>query len=208
LNNYPFDTVGLDSDTIDRFTDTYKLLSEKFQIQTTGTIDFHLEDFEVFKGYNGVEVRDSFVIKHPRSDSYILFVDTCYKTYVNSRGIPGPDMYNYQIWALAYLKRDFGRALIRRETLTDKIIELVHPVELDFEEDKAFSDTFYVIVNDRNKAAASMDRNFRNAAMDIRADDFVIEIVGHTLIIGSNQTIFPERSVHLAEFVHRVSSMC
>jgi hypothetical protein len=207
LNNYPFDTIGLDSDTVDRFTDTYKLLHEKFQIQATGMIDFHLEDFEVFRNRNGVAVRDSFVIKHPRSDSYILFVDTYYKTY-DPRGIPGPDAYNYQTWALAYLKRDFGRALIRRETLTDKIIELVHPVELDFEEDKAFSDTFYVIVNDRNKAAASMDRNFRNAMMDIRADDFVIEIVGHTLIIGSTQPIFPERSVHLAEFVHRLSSIC
>ncbi len=111
------------------------------------------------------------------------------------------DSYEYHTWALAYLKHDFGRVMIRRETLTDKIIELIHPVELDFEADKAFSDTFYVLVNDRDKATSAIDRNFRNAVMDIRHEDFIIEIVEHTLIIGNQQPISPEKALYMADFV-------
>jgi len=98
--------------------------------------------------------------------------------------------------------------LIRRETLTDKIIELIHPVELDFAEDKAFSDTFYVLVNDRDKAASAIDRNFRNVVMDIRHEELLIEIVEHSLIIGNDEPVSPERAIYLAEFVVRIASMC
>ena len=163
--------------------------------------------FEVFKNYLHIDIRGSFAIKHLNNDSYIFFIENHFKTK-GPKGANITDCYEYQTWALAYLKHDFARVLIRRETLADKIIELVHPVELDFAEDKPFSDTFYVLVNDHAKAVSAIDRNFRNAVMDIRHDDFIIEIIEHTLIIGDRKPISPERAIHLAEFVARVSSIC
>lgn len=73
--DYPFDTVGLDSETIDTFDDTYKLLRSKFRIEHTGSIDFHLEDFEAFRGCANINIKGSYVIKNARSDCYILFVE-------------------------------------------------------------------------------------------------------------------------------------
>src|ERR1700709_983939 len=98
--------------------------------------------------------------------------------------------------------------MIRPETLKDKILELVHPIELDFAEDKAFSDTFHVLINDHEKAIAAINRNFRNAVLDVRADDFIIEIVEHTLVIGNRKPIPPEKAIHLAEFVARLCALC
>ncbi len=203
----PFNTSGLSAEETARFQRTYDALKEKFGIQFTGHIDFNLEQFEVFKPYIDMITRDSYVLKQDNNnDSYVLFVETHFKKRDNHAIIT--DMYEHQTWAIAYLKNDFGRVLIRPETLADKIIELIHPVELDFEEDKAFSDTFYVLVNDREKAAKGMDRNFRNAVMDIRTDDFMIEIVNHTLIIGNRKPLSPEKAVHMAEFVERVCFTC
>jgi hypothetical protein len=202
----PFDTISLSSNTIDLFQDTYNLLSEKFDIQPTGDIDFHLEDFELFRTEGNVRLLGSFVIKNARTDCYILFVETSHhgmSTYGQ-----GYEVDRYQTWALAYLKHDFGRVLIRKETLADKLIELVHPVEIDFPDDKAFSDTFYVLANDFNKAFANINRDFRNSVMDVRHDDFLIEISDHTLIIGDKKPVFPGRALHLAEFVTRLCSSC
>jgi hypothetical protein len=151
-------------------------------------------------------LRGSLVIKHQSKESYILFIENHFRM-PGGRG-PTIDTHECQTWALAFLKKDFGRVLIRRETLADKILELVHPVELDFAEDKPFSDTFYVLVNDHHKAVEAINRNFRNAVMDIRHDDFVIEIMEHTLIIGDQKPVSPERAVYLAEFVARLSIMC
>lgn len=206
--NYSFDTVGLTSDQIDIFQETYEAVKVRFRIEPTGDIDFHLPDFEVFKGNTEVNLKGSFVIKNSRTDCYILFVEVY---DVQRRGTKYPHnagYYEYQTWALAYLKKDFGRVLIRPETLVDKLIELVHPVELDFEDDKAFSDTFYVLVNDRWKADIAMDRNFRNVVMDMRHEHVVIEIIDHTLIIGHGRPVSPDASLQLAEFVVRLCSNC
>jgi hypothetical protein len=204
--DFPFDTIGLTGETIDTFNETYKALKAKFHIELTGHIDFNLENFEVYKHYDDIIVRDSYVIKQARSDCYVLFVEVSYKSMGGRSGYKY--CHEYQTWALAYLKKDLGRVMIRPETLTDKILELIHPIELDFAEDKAFSDTFYVLVNDHQKAVSGIDRNFRNAVMDIREKDLVIEIVNHTLIIGNCKTVSPEDAVNLAEFVVRVSSSC
>ena len=206
MNNYPFDTTGLGTEEIDRLQDTYNALKTRFNIQLTGNINFDLEQFEVFKPYLDINLRDSYVIKQANNDCYVLFVETHFK----SRDTKGhiTDHYECQTWALAYLKQDFSRVMIRRETLADKIIELIHPIELDFPEDIQFSDTFYVVVNDLQKAVAGINRNFRNAVMDVRADDFVIEIVDHTLIIGSRKPMVADKAIHLAEFVTRLASMC
>ena len=184
---YPFDTTGLCSEDIDLFYEAYKALKENFSLEFTGQIDFNLEQFEVFRNYQNVNLRESFVIRQDNNnDCYILFIQTEAKihgrggTYINRE---------CQVWALAYMKQDFGRVLIRRETLADKIIELVHPVELDFAEDKAFSNTFYVLINDYEKAVRGMTRSFRNAVMDTRDDHFLTEVVEHTLIIGNYEPI-------------------
>ena len=207
MHDYLFDTVGLTSETIDLFHDTFTTLQEKFDIQPTGDIDFHLQDLEVFRNYQDVVTRGSFVIKNWRSDCYILFIEVAYSNPSASR-LGDIHYREYQTWALAYLKHDFGRVLIRKETLADKIIELVHPVEIDFPEDKAFSDTFYVVANDHLKVVANMNRDFRNSVMDVRHDDFIIEISDHTLIIGDRKPVFPGRALHMAEFVARLCATC
>lgn len=204
--DFQFDTVGLTEKAIENFDGTYKALKAKFHIELTGRIDFHLENFEVFKHYDDIIVRDSYAIKQANNDCYILFLEVTYR--VEGGRVGCHYRRDYQVWALSYLKKDFGRIKIRPETLTDKILELIHPVELDFADDKAFSDTFYVLVNDRQKAEAAMDRKFRNVVMDVRQKDFVIEIINHTLIIGNHQNVTPENAVQLAEFVVRTCSNC
>lgn len=205
MSSFLFDTKGLSQDTIDSFQATYDELRSRFNMQLTGHINFHLEDFDAFNQYHDYNLLGSYVIKNGHSDCYVLFVDTHSKKA--HEGLI-TDHFEYQTWALAYLKRDFGRVKIRPETLRDKLAELIHPLELDFKEDKAFSDTFYVMVNDHAKAISCMDRQFRNAVMDIREDDFVIEIVNHTLIVGNKKPITPTRAIYMAEFVCKLAEVC
>jgi hypothetical protein len=201
------ENAGLLPPVADQFGDILGNLKNKFRIEQPGHIDFHLEQFSIFKDYLDISVKQSYAIKNRNNDSYMLFTE-CQPKHISHHYGKAVTGTQYQTWALAYLKHDFGRVLIRRETLVDKIIELIHPVELDFAEDKAFSDTFYMLVSDRQKAITGTDRNFRNVVMDIRLDDFVIEILEHTLIIGNTHPISVEKALHLAEFVSRLCTTC
>src|ERR1700744_2368816 len=107
MENCPFDTTGLTSDAIDLYADTCQALRNKLSIQLTGNIDFNLEQFEVFRGCETLNLRGSFVIKQDNgNDSYVLFIES-------TRDAAGRrDMHRrnvYQTWVMAFMKQDFDR---------------------------------------------------------------------------------------------------
>ncbi|MCC8411235.1 hypothetical protein LJ707_20005 [Mucilaginibacter sp. UR6-1] len=190
----------------DSFSETYQLLKQEFAIEPTGYIDFQLNNFEVFKQYSSFELQSSYVINTENDRCYILFIEACVKSQSTTGEIT--EHRENQTWGLAYLKHNLGRVKIRRETFTDKLFELVFPLEIDFKEDKAFSNTFYVLANDKPKAIAGITRDFRNAVMDIREDDLIIEVADHTLLIGNRKPITGQKAIHMAEFVTRLVEIC
>jgi hypothetical protein len=205
MNTLLFDTTGLSSIETDAFDATCQALKEEFKIEVPGYIDFQLEQFEVLNHHQAVNIRDTFAIKNICGDSYLLFVDMD----TAHAPVKGRTSYytEYQPWALAYLKRDYGRVFIRTETIIDKIREIIFPIELDFKEDKPFSDRYYVLTDDKHKAEQAITQEFRDAMMDIQETDFVVEIFEHTLIIGNRKPITPENTLYLADFVARLAEL-
>ncbi|MET3979459.1 hypothetical protein ABIB62_002045 [Mucilaginibacter sp. UYP25] len=205
MDKFLFDTTGLHLTESNDFEATSQALKEKFRIEVPGFIDFQLEQFEVLNHHKAVNIRDTFAIKNACGDSYLLFVD------MDTEHTPAKGrktiITEYQPWGLAYLKRDFGRVFIRTETIIDKIREIIFPIELDFKEDKLFSDRYYVLTDDKRKAEFAMTQEFRDAMMAIKETDFVIEIYEHTLIIGNRKPITPEHTLYLADFVARLAEL-
>ena len=202
MNNLLFDTTGLEATHLDSFDATCKALKDKFRVEVPGYINFQLEQFKLLGQYNDVSARDTFALKNGGLDSYMLFLE------MSSNSVKKGEIKHhnqYQPWALTYLKNDFGRVIIRTETLFDKIRELLLPIELDFEEDKPFSDRFYVLTDDKQKAENAMNQAFRDAVMAIKETDILIEIYEHTLIIGNRKPILPEHACYLADFVTKVA---
>ncbi|TSD66158.1 hypothetical protein FFF34_001790 [Inquilinus sp. KBS0705] len=204
MNTFLFDTVGLTDEHIDEFDATCRELKDNYRVEIPGDIDFQLEQFEAFRHYQNINIRDVFALKKLCGDSYMLFLEMDVKA--GNHKVPITHHY-YQPWALTYLKHDFGRVLIRHETLVDKVLEVIHPIELDFKEDRPFSRRFYVLTDDRHKAETAMTQEFRDAVMAIKDNDIVIEIIEHTLIIGNRKPIAPKHACYLAEFVARVSAI-
>lgn len=199
------DTTGPSATETDAFEATRRALKEEFRVEVPGYIDFQLEQFEALNHHKAVNLRDVFAIKKPCGDSYLLFVDM--DTYHDAPKQNPAHYTEYQPWALAYLKRDFGRVFIRTETIIDKIREIIFPVELDFKDDKPFSDRYYVLTDDKHKTELAMTQEFRDAMMAIKETDFVVEIFEHTLIIGNRKPITPENSLYLADFVARLAEL-
>ncbi|RVU01779.1 hypothetical protein EOD41_07425 [Mucilaginibacter limnophilus] len=200
----PFETVSLNGSNTDVLSETYAALREKFEAEPTGHIDFQVEGFSVFSHYAGITIRSSYVIRTATDSCYIMFVETFIKT-LSPRG-SNIEHLDYQVWGLGFLKHDAGRVMIRPETFVDKLAELVYAIELDFKDDKAFSNSFYVIADDRYKASAALTPGFRKALLDIRKQDYVIEINEHTFIIGNRKPISPDGATRLGELVCKLVS--
>jgi hypothetical protein len=204
MSNFLFDTDGLETAHVESFDATCKALKDQHRVEIPGYINFQLEQFELLRPYNDVNTRDVFALKNGSNDSYMLFLEV--SANLANKG-QFKNHSQYQPWALTYLKQNFGRVVIRTETFFDKLKELVLPIELDFKEDKPFSDRFYVLTDDRRKAEKAMDQSFRDAVMSIEEKDFIIEIVEHTLIIGNRKPIEPDHACYLADFVTKLAAI-
>jgi len=205
MEKLPFDTTNLDADDMQALEVSYKAIKENFKVSLTHDDVINLKGFDVFNNYPNATIGGTLLINHPESGCYLTYVKI--KTAIKTGQGPGAGIsyYKCQLWASATLRNDFGRVIIRKETLVDKILNLVHPVELHFKDDPTFSSRFYVVANDQEKATRAMTGNFRAAVMNIQLSDFIIEIVNSTLIIGSDQLITPEQAVYLADFASKLS---
>ena len=208
MHNLPFDTINIDANEVDTLNEVYLAIKTKFDIALTDVIDKELKYFDLFNNVNlNVSVGAAFLISAKASNCYLAFIKRQYK-FVGPRDHGGPNYCKYEVWGFITSKKDYGRVLIRRETFTDKILGLVHPVELKFEDDKAFNEKYYVVTNDDEKAALAISRNFRSVMTDINDNDIVIEIINHSLMIRSHVSLNPEDVVYLAELTLKIGACC
>jgi hypothetical protein len=199
----PFDLTDIDADEVTALEKTYKALRSKFKVGIAEDPTFDISQFDVFSNYKDISIGGSLLINHPESGCYLTFVKV--RTQIkNGRG-PAIDHYKYQVWASATLRNDFGRMVIRRETIVDKILDLVHPTEMHFKDDPSFSKKLCVVANDKVKAARALTKAFRNVLVEIKADDFAIEIIKSTLVIGNVQPVDPKQTVYFAEVASKLS---
>ena len=87
------------------------------------------------------------------------------------------------------LEKDYGRILIREENVFDKILEILIKTEIDFKDDKEFSDRFYVLADDEYNAKQFLNseviKNFNSIP---KKENFTIEIFNNELIISNKKT--------------------
>jgi len=99
-----------------------------------------------------------------------------------TRGIRTVTRHELRLLGLLELPREAGQALIRPESLSDKIVEAFKPKEVDFHESPVFSKRYYVLATDE----PALRSTIKPPALDVlgsRADLFA-EISGRDLIVA------------------------
>ena len=207
MHNLPFETAGLFAEDVQTLEKTYTALKEKFNVGLPCDVELPLEKFDLFNGNPNIVAGGTLSIAHPSNNCYLAFIriHICYNP-IKSAGEP-VDYYKYQVWGLIKAKKDYGRIFIRRETFADKLVGLVHPVELEFKDDKAFSKQYYVLTNDQDRAQMAMNWNFRNAIMNIQGRDIIIETANNLMVIGDNKYLDAGETIYLTETMVKLASV-
>lgn len=204
MKHLPFDLVDLSAGVVETLDDTYKLLSEKFDIGTAPEIDLDLKNFDLLNTTDKVSIGGLLSLNGTGS-FYLAFIKTKY-SYYSIKSTTRTDYHNYQVWAVINSNKDFGRSFIRHESFADRLVGLMHPCELNFKDDKTFDHKFYVVCNDEQKALTAMNWNFRNAVMDM-PDDIMLETAAKQIVIGNNMNLDPHKTLQLTEFASKIAAL-
>lgn len=110
-----------------------------------------------------------------------------------------PDVVQHIVpMAILELPVGFGKVLIRRETVTDKIEEWFNTREIDFPDHPVFSKNYYVLAEFPDKARMQLTFDLRDWIA--QHDDLYLEIFDNAALVHWPKAITPNEVVACARF--------
>ncbi len=203
MSELPFFTFGMQPEDVDAIIAIYDQVKEPYSAKFNQKFSADFSPFEIF-GKNLLHEEAQVLELNNQSRSFHLaFLEMKYDVYSGKYNTGSAS--EIQSWGMLNLGQDFGHIVIREETLIDKIHELINPIELDFEEDPAFSKRFFVLTDDKDKAFRFLNQSMRFLIMSLPEDHILIEVVGNQLLIGNKKIVQKEFALSAINFMDKAS---
>jgi hypothetical protein len=203
-----FPTTNLSESDVQSISGIYHALKKTWPVTFATGFNRDIKQFDSFGNREIGSLGPVICLNKNSTPAYLTFIQFNYKLQTSFRGTmrdPDASYTEGQTWGMIFLKEDYGHVLIRPERMADRICELISHQELNFEDDKEFNRKFHVLTNDEAKARSGLTPHFRDCLRDIQVKDFVIEIMGNSLIMGDNKIIQQETAITMAGFLDRLS---
>jgi hypothetical protein len=199
----PFVSYNMSKQQIQSVLDISEVLKKNHGVAFDPDFTCDLKCFASFENNDIVDSGPFLKITNPRGSFHLGFFQVGYKINIGRNGCS--ETTGFQNWGILNLQKDYGHILIKPETLLDKIHNLIHHIELDFEDDPEFNRKFYVLCEDKTKTFLYLTPPFSVAIKAITTPDFIIEILGNTLIIGNEKPTECESAEAFVEFFTRLT---
>lgn len=146
---------------------------------------FDLKKFETFQHYSDTKILSSINF----NNLFKILIINVEHHFIGGRHGDSIHCEN-QILGIKTLEKDCGKILIREENYFDKIFEFFNKTEIDFSDDKEFSDRFFVLADNENNAKKFLNNETKKALTEIPTyENFILEISNNELIIGNKKPI-------------------
>ncbi|MES2766270.1 MAG: hypothetical protein V4642_10395 [Bacteroidota bacterium] len=205
MKTFPFDTFGLEERDEKVLYKTYAELKKKYDVIPDGYFDVDLKDYDLFSEYSHIFVRETIEIPLENTTCYLLFAQVSYS------GIGGKGQEysasEYRFFVIGELKKEFAHLLLRKMTFIDKLHEVMKPVRVKFENDKEFSNKYYVLAKDSLKAELALGSKYRDALMNLSIGNFFLEMKNNHVIIGNKTPADTGVALECIDFMQKISEI-
>jgi hypothetical protein len=147
-------------------------------------------DFDSLKGHEVEHLINVLKVKRSNLSFDLIIVGLDFSEQRSSQS--RSKIIEYEMLSLVNIHRDLGKVFISPESFADKISEFFNPIEIDFPEDKAFSDKYYVLSGDAGKVKNNLDAGLRIAISNF--DNLYLECSGTKMIIRVQDEISVENT--------------
>jgi len=174
----------------------------------TNTEEEHVREllsrFVCFETYTPAFLTEVIGVQHHQNWSLLCLL--CLNFQFNAQTIPHNDTYvpAPEFQRNAVLQKDYGRVLIRPETINDKISELFEKTDIDFDNDLAFSSRYYMLAEKESQCRKCVSAEFRKTVRGF--DGLEIEIDGRILIARFRKPYTVEIGIAITRFITAINN--
>lgn len=152
----------------------YNLQLQQIDQNEEQTLIKILSEFSIFENYDKVTLFFAMKLSGYKYNTYLLLITFNSQDQIGLREIHTRKNVDCELLGLTSINSDLGHVLIRPETFSDKVVELLSPSEVDFDEAPKFSRKYYVLADNAEKLRKGVNIKFLNAINEFK--DLHIEI--------------------------------
>ncbi|MBX7127328.1 MAG: hypothetical protein K1X47_16660 [Cyclobacteriaceae bacterium] len=170
----------------------------------TGTGLRLLAKFDDLKKYKGLYLHKVTELKG-KSGSVVLMLLEKLQTIVVQRrnGRHEQEVEEMEPVLVFSLPHDMGRAFIRRESMADKLTDLITQIDIDFEQYPQFSRNYHVVGEQPELVRKFMPTRLMEALE--RAEDITVEINGNWALLRTEKNLSEEVLLLLIESSYKMT---
>ena len=159
--------------------------------------------FDSLSNYSQVILSEAIEIKKNQQLSFLLLLSMTF-VYKSTKSPQIETRFSeYELIGIATLKKDYGRVLIRPETIEDKINNLFLSTDIDFDFNKGFSKKYYVVANDEIKVRKCISNSFLETVRGFSGLE--IEIDGNILMARLKKQFTQENGEIITNFLTAIN---
>ena len=181
-------------------------LNSKFEVSTDTETDYNLSSLNSFVDNNFGIIQDYQLSNDKKIN--LLFVST------NSIDNDVPEYIignlanfnNIQLWAVLTTNNNYEHTLLRCESIKNKIIDFFIKQDIDYIEDKEFSNNFYIMSNNSETAKNYFSEEMKKAILKFKDSKIIIELKGDKIYVGTENNFQEDASLlnNIVEFFNVV----
>lgn len=162
--------------------------------------------FESLNDYSQVVLSEAIEIKKHKQISFLVLLSMTF-SFKSTKSPQNETRFSeYELIGIATLKKDYGRVLIRPETIEDKISNLFLVTDIDFDFNKDFSKKYYVDSNDETKVRNCISNSFLETVRGF--DGLEIELDGTILMVRLRKQFTRENGEIISNFLTAINDGC
>jgi len=159
--------------------------------------------FDSLNNYSQVVLSEAIEIKKYQQISFLVLLSMTF-SFKSTKSPQNETRFSeYELIGIATLKQDYGRVLIRPETIEDKIKNLFLVTDIDFDFNEDFSKKYYVVANDETKVRNCISNSFLETVRGF--DDLEIELDGTILMVRLRKQFTRENAETISNFLTAIN---
>jgi hypothetical protein len=168
-------------------------LRSKFPNLSSHDLNIPYKNYHLLKEYQKITTLETVQIEQSSKSTCISFVQVVYSTNLGRDG--SNTSTDILTLVTVRLPKDFGDLFIKNETFIDKVQEMFQKLELDLDNDSAFSRKFLVLAKDQTKAKELLNDRFR-AILKESKDKYIRIEIHNGLLVMSNMKSAADESLY------------
>ena len=169
-----------------------QFLNEKCHLATTEH-SFELGKLEAFYDNKNIAIIENYQLKSNQNIN-LLFVSTTSGINDFDQILNNDNFNNLQLWAVLSSAKHFEHTFVKRETVKDRIIDVFLKQDINFEEDKKFSDSYFVYSNSKESKQYFSEAT-RQEMLKLKDANIIVELYSNYIFVGTERNYYNDTSL-------------